>query len=381
MLKDKTAIVGIGETPFARMLEESEFQLACKAIKAALEDAGISPSEVDALSCFTYEKTPEFEVARAVGMGEVHYFSQSPHGGGAGCGAIGHLAMAIATGVAKVGVVWRSRKRGARASRLWTSVEDVVTDHWKWTRPQGLLRPVDEVAILTRRYMHEYGLTREQLAHVALSMRSFAANNPKALMGARPLSLEQYLDARMISDPLCLFDNCLESDGAIALVLVGSDRARDCAQRPVYIHAFSQGMRPQHQVMTDFHGEDPLRSSSWTCAANLWRQSDIKAADIDVAQLYDAFSSLVLFSLEAYGLCARGEAGQFAADGNLRLGGRLPVNTSGGSLAEVYLHGMNLALEAVKQMRGNALTQVTGAQTCLVTSCDTTPNGAIVLRN
>jgi acetyl-CoA acetyltransferase len=140
-------------------------------------------------------------------------------------------------------------------------------------------------------------------------------------------------------------------------------------------------MKPQHQLMTDYHAEDPLRSSSWTCAANLWRQSDIKPEDIDVAQIYDAFSPLVLFSLEAYGFCGRGEAGGFAAEGNLRRDGKLPTNTSGGSLAEVYLHGMNLAAEAVKQLRGTALTQVDGARTCLLTSCDTTPNGALVLRN
>jgi acetyl-CoA acetyltransferase len=228
--------------------------------------------------------------------------------------------------------------------------------------------------------MHEYGLTRDQLAEVALAMRGYAAGNPRALMHGRPLTLEQYRDARMISDPLCLYDNCLESDGAIALVLTRTDRARDCAKSPVRIHAFSQGMRAQHQLMTDFHGEDPLRSSSWPCAANLWRQSEIGPADLDLAQIYDAFSPLVLFSLEAYGICARGEAGAFAAEGNLRPGGRLPVNTSGGSLSEVYLHGMNLAAEAVRQLRGEAANQVPDAETCLVTSCDTTPNGALVLR-
>ncbi|OCC25611.1 lipid-transfer protein [Croceicoccus estronivorus] len=381
MFKDKTAIVGIGETTFAKNLEESEFQLACRAIKAALDDAGIAPGEVDALSCYTYEETPEFEVARSVGMGDVHYLSQSPHGGGAGCGAIGHLALSIAAGIANVGVVWRSRKRGSPTKRLWAGVNSVVTDHWKWTRPQGLVRPVDEVAVLTRRYMHEYGLKREELAEVALAMRKFARNNPKALMHARALTLDQYMEARMISDPLCLFDNCLESDGAIALVLTRSDRATDCAKPPVYIHAFSQGMTAQHQLMTDYHSADPLRSSSWACAENLWRQSDIGPADIDVAQLYDAFAPLVLFSLEAYGFCGRGEAGAFAAEGNLRAGGKLPVNTSGGSLSEIYLHGMNLATEAVKQLRGDALTQIEGASTCLVTSCDTTPNGALVLRN
>ncbi len=380
MFKDATAIVGIGETDFARNLPESEFQLACRAIKAALDDAGIAPSEVDALSCYTYEETPEFEIARSVGMGDVHFLSQSPHGGGAGCGALGQLALSIAAGVANVGVMWRSRKRGDKSKRLWAGVNPVITDHWKWSRPQGIVRPVDEVAVLTRRYMHEYGLTREQLAHVALSMREFARGNPRALMHDRELTLDQYLDARMISDPLCLFDNCLESDGAIALVLTRADRAADCAQSPVLIHAFSQGMAAQHQLMTDFHGPDPLRSSSWPCARNLWRQSDIGPEDIDIAQIYDAFSPFVLFSLEAYGLCGRGEAGAFAADGNLRAGGKLPINTSGGSLSEVYLHGMNLFTEAVKQLRGDALNQIADCQTCLVTSCDATPNGALVLR-
>jgi len=381
MLKDKTAIVGIGETAFSKNLPESEFQLACQAIKAALDDAGIHPSEVDALSCYTYEETPEFEIARSVGMGDLHYLSQSPHGGGAGCGAVGHLALAIASGVANVGVVWRSRKRGSPTKRLWAGVQSEISDHWKWSRPQGLLRPVDEVAVLTRRYMHEFGLTRNQLAEVALSMRAYAKNNPKALMGSRPLSMEQYLDARMISDPLCLFDNCLESDGAIALVLVRSDRAADCANSPIYIHAFSQGMKAQHQLMTDYHSADPLRSSSWSCAKNLWRQSDIKSDDISIAQFYDAFSPLVLFSLEAYGICGRGEAGQFVANGETGPDGRLPVNTSGGSLSEVYLHGMNLVTEGVKQLRGDGLTQIEGAKTCLVTSCDITPNGALVLRS
>ncbi|MEZ5709830.1 MAG: lipid-transfer protein [Blastomonas sp.] len=381
MFRDATAIVGIGETEFAKNLPESEFQLACRAILMALDDAGIAPSEVDALTCYTYEETPEFEVARSLGMGDIHFLSQSPHGGGAGCGAIGQLALSIAAGIANVGVVWRSRKRGAPSKRLWAGVENRVTDHWKWTRPQGLVRPVDEVAILTRRYMHEYGLTREQLAHVALSMRAFANRNPRALMHGRDLTLDQYLGARMISDPLCLYDNCLESDGAIALVLTRADRAADCPKRPVRIHAFSQGMAAQHQLMTDYHSENPLRSSSWPCAENLWRQSEIRPADIDVAQIYDAFAPLVLFSLEAYGLCERGEAGTFAADGNLRAGGKLPLNTSGGSLSEVYLHGMNLAVEAVKQLRGEAINQIADAGTCLVTSCDTTPNGALVLRN
>jgi acetyl-CoA acetyltransferase len=242
------------------------------------------------------------------------------------------------------------------------------------------VRPVDEVAVMVRRYMHEYGVTREELAEIALTLRAYANRNPQAIMRERTLSLVEYMQARMISDPLCLYDNCLESDGSIALVLTTADRARDLRQPPAYIHAFSQGMSRQHQLMTDFHGANPLRSSSWVTAENLWRQSDFKAAQVKVAQFYDAFAPLILFSLEAYGFCGVGEAGAFVSRGEIGPRGRLPTNTSGGSLSEVYLHGINLVTEAVRQLRGTACSQVAGADCALVTTCDSTPNGALLLR-
>ncbi len=379
--KDRTAIVGIGQTRFAKMLPETELQLACIAIRAALDDAGIAPDEVDALGCFTQETTPEFEIARNLGFGELHFFSQVAHGGGAICGAIGQVCAAIALGIAQVGVVWRSRKRGDPSKRQWAGVQPRIDDHWKWSRPHGLSRPADEVAMLMRRYMHDHGATREDLAGVALTQRAYANTNPDALMRDKPLDLNAYLDARMIADPLCLFDNCLESDGAIAIVITSAERARDLRHKPVLVHAFSQGMSREHQLMTDYHGPDPFLSSSAATARNLWRQSDIVPADIDVAQIYDAFSPLVLFSLENYGFCGRGEAARFVAAGETGRGGRLPVNTAGGSLSEVYLHGVNLVTEAVRQLRGTAINQVADAANCLVSSCDSTPNGALILRH
>lgn len=379
-IKDRTAIVGIGQTAFAKQLAPTELQLACQAIRAALDDAGIAAHEVDALGCFTQETTPEFEIARNLGFGELHFFSQVAHGGGAICGALGQVALAIASGLARVGVVWRSRKRGDPSKRQWAGVQPRVGDHWKWSRPHGLLRPADEVAVTMRRYMHEYGATRDQLAAVALTQRAYANANPLALMRDKPLDLDGYRAARMISDPLCLFDNCLESDGAIAFVITSAERARDLRQTPVLIHAFSQGMSREHQLMTDYHGADPLVSSSAATAANLWRQSDIQPADVQVAQIYDAFSPLVLFSLENYGFCGRGEAAAFAADGGLAADGRLPTNTAGGSLSEVYLHGANLVSEGVRQLRGTASSQIDDARTCFISTCDSTPNGALILR-
>ncbi|MCX7057600.1 MAG: lipid-transfer protein [Proteobacteria bacterium] len=380
MFKDRTAIVGIGQTRFAKSLPESELALACQAVQMALEDAGLKPSDVDALGCYTYEQTPEFELARNLGFGPLHSFSQAPYGGGAACGAIGQVAVAIAAGIANVGVVWRSRKRSAPGTRMWAGVQERITDHWKWSRPSGLLRPADEVAMLMRRYMYEHAVSREHLSQVALVQREYANRNPVAFMHERSLTQQEYMAARMISDPLCLYDNCLETDGAVAVVIVRADRAREAPRPPAFIHAFSQGMSQQHQVMADYHGADPLVSSSYVTAANLWRQSDCGPQDVDVAQFYDAFSPLVLFSLEAYGFCPRGTAAAFVADGGTRLGGRLPVNTAGGSLSEVYLHGMNLVVEAVRQVRGTSTAQVPGTEFSLVTSCDSTPNGALILR-
>ena len=380
MLKDKTAIVGIAETRFAKSLEPSELELACQVIKAALDDAGIEPAEVDALGSYTMEQTQEFEVARNLGLGDVTFFSQVGYGGGAGCGAVGHVAMAVATGVANVGVMWRSRKRGDPRSRVWAQVTARIYDHWKWSRPSGLVRPVDELALVMRRYMHECGATRDQLANVALACRRHANRNPRATMYERKLTREEYMNARWISEPLCLFDNCLESDGAVAVVIVRADRAKDCPQPPVYIHAWSQGLSRQHQPMTNYHCDEPLKGASWPTAKNLWRQSDFRPKDVKVAQFYDAFSPLILFSLEAYGFCGPGEGAAYSENGALELGGRLPINTSGGGLSEAYIHGMNLVTEGVRQMRGTSTAQVPNADVGLVTSAYPVPTSALLLR-
>ena len=214
-LKDRAAIVGIGQTEFAKHLEPSEKALACRAIAMALDDAGIAAHEVDAFASYTMEATDEVEIAKAVGAGDVTFFSRVGFGGGGSCATVGHLAMAIATGQASVGVAWRSRKRGS-GPRPWTDTVNQLATPAQWTRPFGLLRPADEIAMLARRYMHEYGLTREQLGTVALACRNRANPNPAAIMYDRPLTMDDYLSARRISDPLCLFDNCLETDGALA---------------------------------------------------------------------------------------------------------------------------------------------------------------------
>ncbi|GHC64879.1 lipid-transfer protein [Streptomyces cinnamoneus] len=379
-LKDTTAIVGIGQTPFSRQLAASEKTLACQAVLAALDDAGISPSHVDAFASYSMETTDEVEIAKAIGAGDVTFFSRVGYGGGGSCATVAHLAAALTTGQATVGVAWRSRKRGS-GPRPWRDTRAQLPVPGQWTRPYGLLRPADEIAMLARRYMHEYGATRDHFFNVALACRNRANQNPAAMMYERPLTRESYMASRWISEPLCLFDNCLETDGALACVIVAADRARDCRHRPVYVHSAAQGLPPQHHGMVNYWADDPLAGPSWTAARQLWKAADFGPADVDVAQIYDAFTPLIPLSLEGYGFCGRGEGAAFSEGGALELGGRLPVNTAGGGLSEAYVHGFNLINEGVRQLRGTSTAQVPGASTCLVTAGEGVPTSALLLRS
>jgi len=381
-LRDKTAIVGMAHTAFSNKgLPDTELSLACQAISAAIDDAGLKPSEVDGLSMFSMEGGREVEVARNVGLGGITFFAEVGYGGGAGCGTVGHAAMAVATGQCEVAVAWRARKRAARSARIWSQTGSRIAGHNQWSRPSGMLRPVDELATLMRRYMHEFGATRDHLANVALAQRKHANRNPNATMHDRPMTREQYMEARWISEPLCLFDNCLESDGALAVVITSAERARDLAHAPVYIHSYAQGLPEQHQSMSNFFCEEPLKGPSYTAARRLWANSDLKPKDISCAQIYDAFSPLVILSLEGYGFCERGEGADFTNDGGLEWpNGRLPTNTAGGGLSEAYVHGFNHIIEGVRQMRGSSTSQVENASSCLVTSGDCVPTSALLLR-
>ncbi|MCE2390916.1 MAG: lipid-transfer protein, partial [Proteobacteria bacterium] len=359
-LRDRTAIVGIGQTAFTNKgLEDSELSLACQAISAAIDDAGLKPSDVNGLAMFNMEGGREVEVARNVGLGEITFFCEIGYGGGAGCGTVGHAALAVAGGQCDVAVAWRARKRASKASRPWAQTSRRIDDAWQWTRPFGMLRPVDEIATLARRYMHEYGATRDHLANVALAFRKHANRNPAATMYERTLTREQYMEARWISEPLCLYDNCLETDGALAVVITSAERARDLRHPPVYVHSYAQGLPPQHQTMTNYFCEDPLLGPSHACASRLWANAELGPDDVSCAQIYDAFSPLIPLSLEGYGFCERGEGGAFTEDGALEWpDGRLPTNTSGGGMSEAYVHGFNLVLEGVRQMRGESTSQV-----------------------
>jgi acetyl-CoA acetyltransferase len=378
-IKNRTAVVGIGQTAFGKGLPDTELSLACQAISLAIDDAGIDPSEVDGLASYTLEPFREVDVARSVGLGDITFFTQVGFGGGAGCGVVGQAAMAVATGQCTTAVAWRARKRADKGSRPWAQATARLDGTSQFTRPFGILRPVDEVAMLTRRYMYEYGATRDHLANIAIAFRKHAARNPASTMGHKPLTRDDYMNARWISEPLCLFDNCLETDGGLAVVITSAERARDLKQTPAYIHAFAQGLPPQHQTMTNYFNDDPLRGPAWVTAERMWSLADMKPADVKVAQLYDAFSPLIILSLEGYGFCERGEGGPFTDDGNIEWpNGRLPVNTAGGGMSEAYVHGFNLILEAVRQIRGTSTSQVEDADVSLVTAGEGVPTSAMI---
>ena len=377
-MRSAAAIVGIGQTEFAKNLGRPERTAALEAIVSALRDAGLDVRDVDGLVRFDMESTSEVEISRNLGLENLRFFSEIAYGGGAGCGTIAHAAMAIASGQASVVVCWRARNRGS-GGRPWAATGAGVPGDFQFSAPYGLLRPADQIAMLARRHMHEYGTTSEQLGAVAVACRKHAARNPNALM-RDPMTIADHQASRMIADPLRKFDCCLETDGALAVVVTSLERARDLRQPPAVVLAASQGMGPEHSIMTDYHGPHFLQTPSTWAARDLFAVAGVTPDDVDVAQFYDAFTPLVLLSLEEYGFCKPGESGPLAESGALEWpDGRLPVNTSGGGLSEAYVHGFNLVLEGVRQVRGTSTSQVEDAELSLVTSGAGVPTSALLL--
>ncbi|MFN7954104.1 MAG: lipid-transfer protein [bacterium] len=377
-MKRRAAIVGIGQTAFAKDIGRPERTIALEAIAAALADAGLTPRDVDGLVRFDLESTTEVEIARNLGIENLRFFASIAYGGGAGCATVALAAMAIATGQASVVVCWRARNRGS-GGRPWAGTGAGVPGDKQFTAPYGLVRPVDQIALLARRHMHEHGTTSAQLGAVAVACRKHAARNPAALMRT-PMTLADHQASRWVAEPLRKLDCCLETDGALAVVVTSVERARDLRQRPAVVLAAAQASGERHFVMTDYYGPRFLETPSVFAARDLFARAGVSAADIDVAQLYDAFTPLVLWSLEEYGFCDAGESGPMAASGALEWpDGSLPTNTSGGGLSEAYVHGFNLILEGVRQIRGTSTSQVEGAELSLVTSGAGVPTSALIL--
>ena len=403
----RACLVGVGETRYAKwggFAETSEYRLAVEAILAALADAGIGVDEVDGLASFADDRNQATFMAADLGIAELRYATMSwlPGGGGA-CAAVSNAATAVESGQAEVVVVFRSLCQGqfrrfgrgpgnepsrpaARAVRPpgVRRARSLLEAHVAFTMPFGMFGPPIAYAMVARRHMHLFGTTPEQLGAVAVTTRAHAQRNDRAVMAGRPMTMEDYLCSRPVSDPFRLFDCCLETDGACAVVVTTSERAADCRGRAVEVLASAQGTlrgfgHGQYSNMS-MPDEDYASAGARTVAERLWGRAGVGPADVDVAEVYDHFTALVLLSLEDFGFCGRGEGGPFAASGALGWpDGALPTNTHGGSLSEAYVHGLNHVVEGVRQLRDESTCQVRGAEVALVTAAAGVPTSALVL--
>ncbi|MFH8714109.1 lipid-transfer protein [Streptomyces zaomyceticus] len=376
-LGGRAAVVGIGATEFSKDSGRSELSLAVEAVRAALDDAGLAPADVDGMVTFTMDTNPEITVAQASGIGELSFFSRVHYGGGAACATVQQAALAVAAGVAEVVVCYRAfnersgRRFGSGVQQREPSAEGAALG---WQLPFGLLTPASWVAMIAQRYLHTYGLTPDAFGHVAVTDRRHAARNPAAYFHGKPITLADHAASRWIVEPLRLLDCCQETDGGQAIVVTSVERARDLRRPPAVILAAAQGAGRKQEAMTSFYRDELTGLPEMgVVARQLWRTSGLAPSDIDVGILYDHFTPFVLMQLEEFGFCGPGEAADLvAADA-------LPLNTHGGQLGEAYLHGMNGIAEAVRQLRGTSVNQIPGAERTLVTAGTGVPTSGLIL--
>lgn len=378
-LQDATAITGAASTEYSRDSGRSVSELALEAIVAAVADAGLTKDQIDGLVCFHDNDSPlTREVATSLDLANLRWWSDASVGGNYAVAAVAQAAMAVTTGMANHVVVYRAMN-GRSGKRMGLFGGGKADGAYQFMAPNGFGTPAQIFGMFAQRHMHQFGTTREQLGRVAITMREHAMRNPRA-MRREPLTMETYLSGRPIADPFSLFDCCLESDGAVALVVSAADRAQDGPHPPVLIHAVVHGAGNSPQLPFD-KWDDFSTSCFSRLGAELFARSQIQREDLDVALLYDAFTFEIIHQLEEIGFCGSGEGGPFVESGAIALGGSLPVNPHGGLLSEAYIHGLNHSLEAVEQLRGVAGDrQVGGARTALVTAYGFVSGGLMVLR-
>lgn len=355
-------ISGVGQSAVGRRLGRSGLSLTVEAALAALVDSGLERQHIDGISTWPGGSGPApgftgagvWDVKDALGL-ELEWFSGGSETGGQ-LGAIVNAVAAIRAGLARhvlcFRTVWESTAQtvGRRASVIGSGGGRIEGAH-QWMVPFGAVSAANWAALFATRHFHEYGTTREQMAGLATTLRSNAALNPKAVL-QDPMSVDDYLNARMISEPLCLFDCDIPVDGSTAVIVSAAETAGDLSGIPVRIEAVGTALygRPywdQYHDLASMAADD--------AATSLWRNTELTAKDVDIAQLYDGFSILTLIWLEALGLCGRGEAGPFVAGGTrISRQGELPLNTGGGQLSAGRLHGFGHLHEACVQLRGTA---------------------------
>ncbi len=386
-LKGKVAVVGIGYSEISRHVHRSLASLTVEACTAAVQDAGLSLRDVDGLA--TFPNAPYLGAGNRDGVdlatvdlvinhlglaSRVRWYAQIDVG--MVLSAIAHGVNALIAGACDCVLVWRSLHRPRDRYAAWTS--ERASGDSQFTAPYGCASIIQWHAFAYRRYMAEYGATREEMATLAVNSRRNAQLNEHAFFRDKPMSREDYLSARTIADPLCLYDCDVPVEGCAALVLTTAERARDLRHPPAYVAGYAQNTSPRPALLS--YALDDYLACAGPTGKQLWETSGLGPQDVHVAQLYDGFSPSVYYWLEALGFCHRGEAHQFIQDGRIELEGDLPVNTFGGSLSEGRLHGMGHLAEAVRQVTGRAgARQVADAHVAVVTDGSPMMRGGAML--
>ncbi|MEN0074674.1 MAG: hypothetical protein AAGC69_09830 [Paracraurococcus sp.] len=363
-LRGKVAIAGIGETIYYKhgQSPDAEFKLALQAILAACKDAGIHPREVDGFASYGNDRSDGPRLAAALGVDELRFSNMHWGGGGGGvAAAVANAGAAVQSGMANCVIAFRSLAQGqfARYGRGAQAAAAAGDD--AFLAPYGLMSPAQRFAMKITRFMTENGIRHEALRAIAMASYHHAQSNPNAVMRGRPLSDEKYDASRWIIEPFHrLFDCCQENDGAAAVLVVPAERAKDLPQKPVYLLGAAQG--GHHRSAAPVHNAPDYASAHFkTVARNMWEMAKLGPKDCDVVQAYENFTGGVLLSLVEHGFVDPRTANEeLVLDRLLAPGGKgtMPMNTSGGNLAECYMHGLEMVNEAVRQLRGTAINQV-----------------------
>jgi acetyl-CoA acetyltransferase len=370
-LRGKAAVVGVAETTYYKWGQspDPEFKLAIEAILKACENAGIDPTDIDGFSSYSNDRSDASRMSAALGCKQLSFASmQWGGGGGGGSGAIANAAAAIATGQAECVVVFRALAQGQFGRFGQGPRSRIVSGFAAHTLPFGMMSAAHSFAMKCNRYMHDHGIEQDALRAISLAAYEHAQHNPRAVMYGRPLDEGAYDASRWIVEPFHLYDCCLENDGAAAIVLVAADRAKDFPQPPCYVLAAVSGSH--HRAGASVHNTPDYASSSFTTVApRLYKMAELGPSDVDVLQSYENFTGGVMMSIVEHGFCQPEEVNEFFTVENFTAPkGKLPLNTSGGNLAECYMHGLGLNVEAVRQIRGESTSQVPDAEVAMVTS-------------
>ncbi len=370
-MRGKAAIVGIGETTYYKhgQSPDPEVKLVLDAIQLAAEDAGIDVREIDGFASYADDRNDPSRLMTALGSPDLTFNNMVwGGGGGGGSGAVANAVAAVVAGYSKYVVVYRGLAQGQFGRFGQGPQTPTAPGPGAFTAPYGLLSPAQSFAMRIRRFMHEHGAEQSALRAISMATYRHAQSNPRAVMYGRELTEEMYDNSRMIVEPFHLFDCCQENDGAAALIVTSAERAKDMKQQPAWVLSAAQGS-DYRQAATAHNSPDYATSNFKTLAPRLYAMAGLGPEDVDVLQSYENFTGGVLMSIVEHGFCEPDEVNDFFTLENFSApDGKLPLNTSGGNLAECYMHGLELVHEAVRQVRGDSTCQVPDANVSMVTS-------------